>query len=309
MLLYKTLLIVISNNIKVNKNQNLHITEFQKFIYLSFPILIALMNLSTRGYLWTAHFQIFNILIPVLCLYHFAYVSRFNKIPLSILRLSLISGICLLAYPGSNIYVLAVTISLLYLKKFRLSLSFLLMSYLPTACWYFYIVERNEYLFSQSTSQWKQFVWITQALREGNLKEVAVSQFQNFYRSFDNPYVLIALFLLLVSFTTILVLNYRNLKILAERPDFGIGYILIGIYLIALYGVGTYAPRLNWPLIIVVVTFIWGFMVRLDLKSRISYARKQSKRSRPQEFFFGTIFVLPTLIWFLQFCLTIGPWS
>jgi hypothetical protein len=307
--LYRTIMIVINENSLIKKQTSLQFTDFQKFTYASFPVLVAFLNLPTRGYLWTAHFQIFNILIPVLCLYHFTYVAQHRKLPLSIFRLSFISGIFLLAYPGSNIYVISVAVSLIALRRPGQSFYFLVLSYLPTLCWYLYIVERNGFFFSQSTVQWKQFVWISEAFNAGRLEVAVIDQLNSFYRSFNDPYIAVSLCLALASFLILILSNFRNLKFLKRKLGLGMSLILIPTYIMALYSVGTYAPRLNWPLVIVLVTLIWSFVIRLDLTSRLNHIQNRTERSKIRELLVGLVFLTPSVFWFIRFCVTLGPWS
>jgi hypothetical protein len=308
-LLLKTLEIVTSNHAFLSKKEFLQVTAIDKLIYACFPFMIVMLNLPTRGYLWTAHFQMFNILIPVLCLYTCAYVLRHKKMNASTLVLTVVTGALLLTYPGSNIYLFTAFVCFLHLKKFGSAILFGIGSYLPTFFWYQYIVERNGFFFSQSTSQWKQFVWISDALRTGNLATAVPQKLESFYQSFNDSYIKTSLSLLVISFSLMLIMHFKNIKIYSHSTDFGVGRYLAALYPLALYAVGTYVARLNWPVVIVIVILVWSFMVKLDLEDMKNNKRLNKSRSALKNFSTKIVFLFPGIIWVAYFVISEGPWS
>lgn len=308
-IMFKALNLLISRNLEISKYKSLQLSNLHRFTYFSFPVLVVLMNLPSRGYFWTAHFQMFNLIVPALCLYHFAFVALNKKLPLSITKLSLLCGVGLLAYPGSNIYVFSIMASMLFLKQFKKAVSFVLFSYLPTVLWYLYIVERNGYFFSQSTVQWKQFVWIKEAFDRGDLLGSSIKQMSAFYGSFNDSYINLAVSIIIVSFFSLIVTTRTRFGGILKEPIFRMNLSLALIYFLALFSVGTYVSRLNWPLVVIVVTIVWSAMIKIDLSVRVLGAQNKSSPPRFREFLVGVIFLAPSIIWFGYFCLTMGPWS
>ena len=307
--LLRTLDLVIRNHAFIVKKELLQATFSDRIIYSSFPFMVAMLNLPTRGYLWTAHFQMFNILIPILCLFHCAYVTKYRKIFTSTFILSLITGAMLLTYPGTIIYVLTILACFLYLKKIGSAFVFGMTCFLPTIFWQQYIVERNGFFFSQSTSEWKQFVWIKDALRDSNLLDSLTVNLVTFYQSFNNSYIKFVFVLTIISFILMLIMNKSSLNTLVDRTDFGLGRYLLVVYLLALYTVGTYVARLNWPIVIVSVILIWSFMIRIDLNDKFLSKKLNRPRSRLKVCFSRIFFVAPSVLWVLYFTSTVGPWS
>jgi hypothetical protein len=152
--------------------------------------LLVLFNEVTKAFLLAAHLQMFNLLVPMVCL---AAVSEFWE-EASSRRLLIWSsgcGVLLLAYGSfAMLGVLLLFVGSRHALK-RASSSgsdrigwpsviaaAVLMS-LPRALWIAVIVVRNGQFYSHELVRWRQIVWIMDTVREQGLPAAAVKWLSN----------------------------------------------------------------------------------------------------------------------------------
>jgi hypothetical protein len=279
-----------------------------------FPSLILTLNPATKAYLYTAHFQIFNIFIPILTLYHISYVVARQQFPLHKLTLIISSGILVLSYPGSNIYIISVFFSILYLRKKAFAFTYIVCAYLPYFLWFEFIKWKNGFFYSEATSQWRQFVWIIDAYHKGNLISSFYEHFLGFYKSFLDSYTITAFFLLI--FATILIFfllpsQFRQ-EVNFEFTNRSI--LLVPLYLLALFAVGTYAPRLNWPVVIAITCVWWSFLIRVTGQTstpadHFSWKNFSRSHTEGRRLFSLSLMFLLGVCWFFFFIGRSSPWN
>lgn len=141
-------------------------------------MLLLISNHITKTFFWTPHQQMFNTLLPLLCIWLFSkYISKEASLQKQ-LTLSLSLGILLLFY-GSFLLLLPILILTIFYKtkiidKKNLSKGFqpvLLNSVvfiLPLLCWILILKIAGIDFYSYETAYFREFLWVADAINDPN---------------------------------------------------------------------------------------------------------------------------------------------
>ena len=122
------------------------------------------VNQLTKLFFWSAHTQLFLLLVPLICLYGFIRLSRSTLRTGAMLQAGFFGGAGLLLYGSFLLLLPSMLLGLLRNRQNRrpaaaltLSLSFMM----PTIIWILFLRSRGGQLFSQEISRYRQFIWIS----------------------------------------------------------------------------------------------------------------------------------------------------
>lgn len=202
-------------------------------------ILLVSANELTKSFFWTPHSQMFNILLPVLAI---TLISRRQEVNTLKRYLSISSGIVVLMfyYPMYGI-LLPILLFSSYSKFLKKSL----LIFVPLVL--FLIYPKTLEFLGGSYSNWaisnfRQYVWIIDALKQGNIFDRSISNLSSFLSTFPViPSVLILI-------TGVLVLGIaptfgkNRFTIISEAAPY---LVFLAVYLAALFTMGFYARRLT----------------------------------------------------------------
>lgn len=141
-------------------------------------VAILVVNGVTKAFVWTAHTNMFNILVPLLLVVlAFSVLRRARWRLRTVFGVGLVSGFAFLAY-GSlvlvvPVFVIARCVALHRARAFRVwpmvrEAAVLAGSFvLPSVMWIGTVRAMTGSYYSAETSRYRQFVWIVDALRAG----------------------------------------------------------------------------------------------------------------------------------------------
>lgn len=146
-----------------------------RVLFILFLLMLA-SNQLTKSFFWTAHQQIFNILTPLLCVYTGIKIVKAGMSPGKILLLSFTGGLLLLVYGNSLLLLTTILFCFVFTAKKNwtsnkiriviMSLLMIILFFLPAACWILLLKSRGVDFFSSEITEFRQFVWITDAIRD-----------------------------------------------------------------------------------------------------------------------------------------------
>lgn len=236
--------------------------------------LVILLNPLTRAFAWTAHLQLFNLLAPALAIGGMVWVLSGRKSNKIVAAVALALGIGMLAYGYFLITVIGLLIGLLVNRQVREAILFAVLSFIPIFVYVLTVRLLVGSFYSHETEAYRQFVWVVDALRQGTLEERLTEASQQFTLSFGTPETLLALGMMssiIVFWVCASMVNSRSqiLKVHASssptQEQLGGGragslssrgtlacLILIPIQTIFYFGMGFYANRLTWSLVVTI---------------------------------------------------------
>jgi hypothetical protein len=148
--------------------------------WMIFPVTMLLVNELTKPFFWTPHLQIFNIAVPIgsIALYAWLRPRRARLSGRQFAGLGLLLGIASLAYGAVIVTAIgAFFCALLGDASARTPIAMgtrlrdagvLLVSFVaPIVAWFLVVVARVGSFFSRETADYRQFVWMLDAAREG----------------------------------------------------------------------------------------------------------------------------------------------
>jgi len=202
-------------------------------------IFLVAGNELTKTFFWTPHSQMFNVLLPVLAL---VLISNREKISTFKVFLSLTVGLVFLMffYPLFGL-LLTILIYGSYSKfwKRALIISTVLSGYLL----YPRVLEFLGGSYSNyAISNFRQYVWIVDALKQGNIFDRSISNLWSFLSTFPViPSVLILMTVVLASGTAP-TFGKNRFSIISEAAPY---LVFLAVYLTALFTMGFYQRRLT----------------------------------------------------------------
>ena len=148
--------------------------------WMIFPVTMLLVNELTKPFFWTPHLQIFNIAVPIgsVALYAWLRPRRGALSGRQFAGLGLLLGIASLAYGAVIVTAIgAFFCALLGGSSSRTPIAMttrlrdagvMVLSFVaPIVAWFFVVVARLGSFFSRETEEYRQFVWVLDAAREG----------------------------------------------------------------------------------------------------------------------------------------------
>jgi hypothetical protein len=321
--IFLNILILLGTSYTVHKiffvrTEHVRLSAKQLLPYFSMQILIW-VNPVTRGFLWTAHFQMFNLLLPVMAVGLF-YLISIKKLRISLL-LSFAVGSTLLLYSGGVIFVLIYFASLILKHK---HVKFYVATLLPYSSWFLFVYLKNGSFYDHATGTYRQYVWIVDDLRKADplnsLSSDVVAYFHSFILSFGDIYIMSSIFMVavgLLGFWLFIVKENSVFKLnqfKLHMKNFQLGFMICFFLLVLSLGTNSfYAPRLNWNLVIILqlylLVMIFNYSVS-DVVSKPSKAKSivESKPSKDQR----PLMLISFSLAFCQlsfFLFTYGPWN
>lgn len=230
-----------------------------KTILLFLPFLT--LNICTKYFLLCPHFQMFNILCPLLGCYIFQIINTKSNINyLNILIMSFSLGFLLLFY-GIFIVLLPIFILSLIFNKDKIinliqKIFFTsIVFFIPSIIWSLYLRILGTEIYFHETKQ-KMLIWIFD-LKLNNFLSIIFTNFIDFFKTFNVQYFVLA---------SILYLFFKNknnlIEYLKKVSPFIIVFLIIFCFL---YLVGFYKYRLSVNLIIPLI-LIFLTLIRFDQK-------------------------------------------
>lgn len=221
------------------------------------PLSVLGMNGITKGFFWTPHLQILNVLIPVLAV---AASSRILTLPAGKRReylaaVGLLSGCASLIYGSFVLVPVAATVALLVADQrptgfsgIGSAVAALMLFALPLVVWRVIVVAEAGDFYMHETVAYRQFVWIIDATRSGGgaLASALLTNLSLFART-----LLIALAIPVASVLVVKGLAQRVAPP-SSRKDMILQRAVLSFYVAAVPFfalVGYYAPRLSWQLV------------------------------------------------------------
>ncbi|MCW5198705.1 hypothetical protein VU07_03540, partial [Desulfobulbus sp. F4] len=140
--------------------------------------LLFIYNDITKAFTWSPHTQIFNIFVPLFCLWCFIEVAdrRMFERPV-IFIVSVLAGLGVTAYASFFLFLPAIIIPAMTTQKlsqpaatvrFMLrSTIVILLVILPSVLWYFYVLSKTGSFYSHSKEAYHHVVWMKDVYRHG----------------------------------------------------------------------------------------------------------------------------------------------
>lgn len=225
-----------------------------KIILLFLPFLT--LNVSTKYFLLCPHFQMFNILCPLLGCYIFQIINTKSNINyLNILIISFFLGFMLLFY-GIFIVLLPIFILSLIFNKDKITnlirkIFFTsIVFFIPSIIWSLYLRTLDTEIYFHETKQ-KMLIWIFD-LKLDNFLSIIFINFIDFFKTFNVQY-----FILIIIFYLIFVRKNNLIQYLKKILSFAAVFLIMFGFL---YLVGFYQYRLSvnliFPLILILLTLV-----------------------------------------------------
>jgi hypothetical protein len=220
--------------------------------------LLISMNKLTHDFFWSPHTQMFNVLVPIL-LIAIAILGGSMSGRQTVILVVIIS-ILTLAYPLSAIIGPALAVSVRQVSLIK-KISITIAPLVPYFAWPQIVVAVGGTYRNHSIDS-EQFVWILNAQKEGKLflrcRENLLDMFSTF------PKIVLCC-VIIYWLAHVFISRHKGIDALTpfsskERQNFLFGFSL---YLLFLYLMGDYYPRLSWGPVIFLV-----FLTILHAKSR-----------------------------------------
>ena len=264
------------------------------------------LNPVTRAFFWTAHFQMFNILMPLLAIYLSSLICR-NKMKVTAVKL-LFVGSLLLFYSSAVVVILLFVISMIITKKFKYYYVAILA--FPNMVWILLNFVYSGSFYDHATQKYRQYVWVLDDLSKENGLFIFLNHLQkhvgNYFYSFSDLSTLLNfgfVFLFMVVFV------FASLPIQSEfvKVHLKISALLFLILWFSLALSSFYASRLNWTIVITLEFVIC--MLGLYALSRSPNLKGFFSNRWTLGNLFNYLFIFFTLVQICVFCLTNGPYS
>ncbi|WPD21024.1 MAG: hypothetical protein SD837_12520 [Candidatus Electrothrix scaldis] len=246
------------------------------FVQFSLAFLL-IFNDVVKAFVWSPHTQMFNIMLPLFCLWCFIHVvdkSLFDR-PF-VFVLALLAGVGMTAYASFILVLPSIILPALVILVRQKELSMKKILYitlrsciigilviLPSALWYFYVISKTGSFYSHSTEAYHHVVWMKDAYQEG-VMILLNKLFGNFSDlsvfAAKQSWILLLIIILMISSQADSSIQWK--KIVRSTPFLGSVFILL-IFLIFFSMVGMIVPRLAYtavpPLIVLTAYFTQQF--------------------------------------------------
>jgi hypothetical protein len=246
-----------------------------------FPIAVLVANGVTKGFFWTPHLQILNVLIPLIAL-HVAISVRRNESSSLIrhfLSIGILCGIASLLY-GAFVLVIATATVVLVIrpgiislrqKAVAVSVGWLAFA-LPLLAWRTYVVQRTGHFYMHETAAYHEFVWIFETAGSG------FPQFLSALQENAAKFVRTLLVVLTLPVAILIALAFyrrsRSLPV-SDRLQRDLLPAAAAFFIVAIpffFLMGFYAARLTWqlvpPLLVVISAALMGILGIIGPRAR-----------------------------------------
>jgi hypothetical protein len=240
------------------------------------PLVMLIINGVTKGFFWTPHTQVFNVLIPVLSCA--AGVWAATKRPHAgryLTLLGLCCGVASLIYGAFLLVFLTATLSILWsLKKSRALVPTwsLLLSWVafgvPLVAWRQFVVWKTGGFYLHEVAAYHQFTWIVDSLKLG-VPAFFVELINNFWL-FAQTIVESLLEVLVLTCLAVAICKKASVSPTKGMPSelkIALGsFVAVAVPFFAL--MGYYAPRLSWelapPLLIILAWMLSSLIAQIQ---------------------------------------------
>jgi hypothetical protein len=241
-----------------------------RLVMYSLMIFIA-SNQVTKAFMWTPHFQLFNLLTPLLCVYLALRCNR-EQCPLSFNRMcfySLLGGLLLLVY-GNFLLLLPVILFcyarnyLLYrapvstggTRAYRMALLIknllllLLLFALPMIVWIYILSLNNTTYYNFEADQYRQLIWIKDTLTQSWATFWStLVDFTGYYLGTMNDVAVVTIF-------SISVYVLSRAKLWRKDPDVWSPAFVLLIFFLFYWILGFYQQRLTFSLVPIIICLL-----------------------------------------------------
>ncbi len=220
------------------------------------PLTLLLVNGVTKAFFWTPHLQMFNVLIPMLAVNLTLQRSAGPRWTVGALMLAgLLCGLSSLGYGAFIVLFAAISASILLLPGLlrgnywwlKLMIGWVAF-FLPLSIWRAYVIGETGGFYMHETVAYGQFVWISNAFREGGVTRLVAEWIANSRLFFGTLWLTAAFPALLLAVALGIVsragkrsgLRFREVALPITS------YYVVAIPFFAL--MGYYGLRLTWAL-------------------------------------------------------------
>lgn len=269
--------------------------------------LLLAANPITRGFLWTAHLQVFNIAMPVVAA-GIGYLILRRTQPLSLPHSAFLGfglGFAVLAYANMAVVIGVAVICLLAKRWIKSAVLLVSGSVTVIAVWAGIALRTTGSFTSVEARDFDQFVWILKLPNSGDPLGIGVAKLGAWMITFTDAqtiFSILVLLLLLVLATYFLVSN-QSAQVLEPKSAWPIRNKLaavlatLAISSVFYLAMGFYQTRLSWML-------ITGLILATGI---IAHAFSRSLRKRDQRLFSAAVLALASA-WYGYWLLIPGPW-
>lgn len=219
-------------------------------------ILISVMiavNPITKAFLWTAHTQMFTMLVPVVALLATRWALRSKITVPSAVFLGALFGVGILAYGSMAVAAISVIIALIVRRKWVQAAAIAAVTALLPLLWVLYVTVVRGSFYSVETEKFRQFVWISDGLADGTIISRIRDNFDWLLGTFADGQTVIALLIIAVA-----AIAAGSMALLQPRQSVGTQWgssiaalcIVVVTQVIFLFAMGFYQTRLTWGLTI-----------------------------------------------------------
>lgn len=224
--------------------------------------LLLFSNQITQHFFWTAHSQLFNLLMPLLSIYLGLVIFRqdHTKKPFII---SFLSG-CLLLFYGNFLLLLPVLLTIVVWKNYK-KISFLeiallvfqlaFLFFLPTLIWVFLLYLNGVAFYSAELEQYRQFIWVIDSLKDNTVLASFKAKTILFIQTTGGllfPAVLLGVVKLYLFYTS----KSRNPYSKANSGSNNIMGVVLLFAIVFFWLLGYYADRLTTGISILLVCYL-----------------------------------------------------
>lgn len=221
---------------------------------------IIIANPVTRAFMWTAHTQILNILVPIVTVWLLQSTFRHPRTLRNVIVTGLILGAATTVYGLVVVAILSLVVALALTRQLRSALVFLATSAIVPVAWWLLVRFTTGGFFSPETTDFRQFIWVADGLREGTLIELTRENVNWILVSFADAQTFLALALMTVIGGAYALTALRPDGVTEFRRMTGDGRslvdagralaVLVPVQIIFYFAMGFYQTRLSWGLII-----------------------------------------------------------
>lgn len=241
-------------------------------------MLLLLSNHITKTFFWTPHQQLFNTLLPLLCIWLFFKVINTNHSVTKQLFISFLLGLSLLFYGSFLLLLLILIFSIFYkskvIKKEKLikglnpALSNSAAFIAPLLIWILILKITGRNFYSHETDFFREFIWVFDALKdpERNLLNELSINFSTYIKT--TGIIIFPVIFLIVSYFITLRKSHSF-----DSNFYSIIFILITFLLfLFFFFLGYYTDRLTYTFCPLFITYAALLLNRQTLSNLKKYS-------------------------------------
>jgi len=214
-------------------------------------VLVA-VNPVTKAFLWTAHTQMFTILVPAIALLATSWAVSRTPSSTRVFVGGVLIGVGILAYAAMAVVTIAVAVGFLTRRLWTRALAIVIGTITLPILWVVTVTLVRGSYYSVETEKFRQFVWIGDALAENALASSIRGNIDALLRTFNDGQTILALLII----ATIAVSFGFVLRMTGAPPDVStqpraLAFIItLAAQSAFLFLMGFYQTRLTWGVII-----------------------------------------------------------